>query len=119
MAIASHAAPGAQRALIDLAKDPAVPSLRADALVWIAGRAAEEEAVPSAAASRDPDEGIKRAALAGLQQMPKEERIPMLIDLATHHKSAEVRRDAMLWLGRTNDDRALEFFEQRLRRTGP
>jgi hypothetical protein len=36
----------------------------------------------------------------------------MLINVARTHKSAEVRKQAIFWLSRTNDPRAVEFFQE-------
>jgi HEAT repeat protein len=44
--------------------------------------------------------------------MPHEEGVPKLIQVAQNNKNAEVRKQAIFWLGQTNDPRALEFFEK-------
>jgi hypothetical protein len=44
--------------------------------------------------------------------MPKEEGVPRLIDVARTNKNVEVRKQAMFWLGQSNDPRALKFFEE-------
>jgi hypothetical protein len=51
-----------------------------------------------------------------LSQLPKDEGVPLLIRLAETHKSVEVRKQAMFWLGQSQDPRALQFFEQVLKR---
>jgi hypothetical protein len=50
-----------------------------------------------------------------LSQLPKDEGVPKLIDVARKHRNPEVRRQAMFWLGQSNDPRALAFFEEVLR----
>ena len=47
-----------------------------------------------------------------LSQMPHEEGVPKLIQVAQNNKNADVRKQAIFWLGQTNDPRALEFFEK-------
>jgi len=48
--------------------------------------------------------------------MPKDEGVPKLIEVAKTNRNHEVRKQAMFWLGQSNDPRALEFFEQVLTR---
>jgi hypothetical protein len=48
--------------------------------------------------------------------MPKDEGVPKLIEVAKTNRNREVRKQAMFWLGQSNDPRALEFFEQVLAR---
>jgi len=40
--------------------------------------------------------------------------VPKLIEVATSNRNAEVRKQAMFWLGQSNDPRALDFFEKLL-----
>jgi hypothetical protein len=40
--------------------------------------------------------------------------VPRLIELARTHPNAEVRRQAMFWLGQSRDPRATAFFAQLL-----
>ncbi len=48
--------------------------------------------------------------------MPNGDGVPLLIEVARTNKSAEVRKQAMFWLGQSNDPRALRFLEEVLRR---
>jgi hypothetical protein len=48
--------------------------------------------------------------------MPKDEGVPKLIEVAKTNRNPEVRKQAMFWLGQSNDPRALDFFEQVLSR---
>ena len=47
-----------------------------------------------------------------LSQLPKDEGIPKLVRVARANRNREVRKDAMFWLGQSNDPRALAFFEE-------
>jgi len=47
-----------------------------------------------------------------LSQLPKDEGVPKLIEVARSHRDAAVRKQAMFWLGQSRDPRALAFFEQ-------
>lgn len=55
---------------------------------------------------------MKTKAVFALSQMPKDEGVPKLIEVAQTNKNREVRKQAMFWLGQSNDPRALAFFEQ-------
>jgi hypothetical protein len=48
--------------------------------------------------------------------MPQDEGVPKLIEVATTNRNPEVRKQAMFWLGQSNDPRALAFFEKVLTR---
>ena len=63
------------------------------------------------AIERDPDTDVKKRAVFALSQLPKDESIPKLIDVAKGNRNAAVRQQAMFWLGQSNDPRALKFFE--------
>jgi hypothetical protein len=111
VALAQHAAPAAAPVLVRFARDGATAHLRGQSLVWLARRAAAQ-AVPAitAAIDQDPETEVKQRAVFALFQMPRDESIPRLIDLARSHRNLEVRRQAFLYLGQSNDPRALAFF---------
>ena len=47
--------------------------------------------------------------------MPKEEGVPLLINVARNNPNPAVRKQAMFWLGQSKDPRALKFFEEILK----
>jgi HEAT repeat protein len=49
-----------------------------------------------------------------LSQRPQSEGVPILIRLARTDRDPEIRRDALFWLGQSNDPRALDLFEELL-----
>jgi len=51
-----------------------------------------------------------------LSQLPKDEGVPKLIEVAKTNRNAEVRKQAMFWLGQSNDPSALAFFQEVLTR---
>jgi hypothetical protein len=110
-ALAQHAAPAAAPVLARFAREGATTHLRGQALVWLAQRAAAQ-AIPviTAAIDQDPEIEVKRRAVQALSQMPRDEGIPRLIDLARTHRNMELRRLAFVYLGQSNDPRALTFF---------
>jgi len=45
-------------------------------------------------------------------QMPKDEGMPKLIEVAKTNRKSKVREQTTAWMGQPTDCRALEFFEQ-------
>lgn len=58
---------------------------------------------------------MKKRAVFALSQLPRDEGVPLLIDVARRHTNPVVRKQAMFWLGQSKDPRALEFFAEILR----
>lgn len=115
-ALAMHEAPEASTALIRLARDHAAPTVRGEAIFWLAQRAGEKAAPEIAARiADDPDTEVKRRAVFALSTLPKDESVPLLIRVARTHENPAVRRQAFFWLGQSKDPRALEFFAEILR----
>ena len=59
---------------------------------------------------------MKKRAVFSLSQLPKDEGIPLLINIARTNKNAEVRKQAMFWLGQSRDSRAIDFFAEILKK---
>jgi hypothetical protein len=59
---------------------------------------------------------VQKKAVFALSQLPKDEGVPKLIEVAETNRNVEVRKQAMFWLGQSNDPRALDFFEKVLTR---
>jgi HEAT repeat protein len=55
---------------------------------------------------------VKKKAVFALSQLPKDEGVPKLIEVAQNNHNPAVRKQAMFWLGQSNDPRALAFFEK-------
>lgn len=110
-------------ALLAIARDSDTRSraTRRDALFWLsrfasgaaAGRAndpfAEDDEEKSA------DEDLKTHAVFVLSQLPRNEGIPQLLEIARSHPSWRVRSQALFWLGQSGDPRAITLFESVLR----
>ncbi len=75
-------------------------------------RAPKPSATIAEAIDRDPETEVKRRAVFALSQLPRDEGVPKLIDVARNSRNAVVRKQAMFWLGQSNDPRALRFFEE-------
>ena len=115
-ALAFHADPSALEALIGLARQDASGHVRGQALFWLAQRAGSKVAgVITRAIEDDPETEVKKRAVFALSQLPHDEGVPLLIDTARKNRNPAVRRQAVFWLGQSNDPRALAFFEEVLK----
>ena len=68
------------------------------------------------AIEHDPETQVKEKAVFALSQLPKDEGVPKLIDVARTNRNPAVRKQAIFWLGQSRDPRALAFFEEVLAR---
>jgi HEAT repeat protein len=59
---------------------------------------------------------VKKQAVFALQQLPPEQGVPLLIQVARSNRNPAVRKQAMFWLGQSQDPRAVQFFEEVLLR---
>ena len=109
--------PEAILTLIQTAREDASARVRGQALFWLANKAGRRAAEAIAAAvDQDPETQVKKKAVFALHQLPRDEGIPLLIQVARNNKNPVVRKEAMFWLGQSNDGRALAFFEEVLSR---
>lgn len=116
-ALGFHPGETAIRSLIALARDDARANVRSAALVSLAERAGQQSAAAiTAAVSQDPELEVRKQAVVALSRLPKGEGVPLLVQVAKTNKDLEIRRQAMFWLGRSNDPRAVAFFEEVLAR---
>lgn len=103
--------------LLDAAKNDKSTRVRGQALFWLAQRAgAKEKAAIEASAESDPDVAVKKRAVFAMSQLPKDQGVPLLIQLARTNKTPEVRKQAMFWLGQSKDPQAILFFQEVLTR---
>jgi HEAT repeat protein len=113
VALGLHEGAGASRSLVSIARTHPASTVRNDALFWLSQRAGDSLAAGAIAEAieKDPDTDVRKRAVFALSQLPRDESIPKLIDVARNNKNAAVRQQAMFWLGQTNDPRAIKFFE--------
>ena len=105
--------PEAIPTLLDIAKRDPDPSNRGEALTWLARNAGQAVTKDiTAAIENDPDTRVQERAVQALSQLPKDEGVPALINIARTHKNPKVRERAMFWLGQSKDPRATRFFEE-------
>ena len=104
--------------LIKLAKTEADREARNQALFWLGHKAGEKSlgVLKDVVEKEDADTEVQKHAVFVISRRPVEEAVPLLIKIARTHQKPEVRKQAMFWLGRTGDARALAFFEEILRK---
>lgn len=113
VAFAKSDQPEAIPELIYLARNDSASQVRSQALFWLAQKGGKKEAEQiTDAIQNDPETEVKKKAVFALSQMPKDEGVPLLISVARTNKNPVVRREAIRWLGFSNDPRALDFIEQ-------
>ncbi|MDQ3070482.1 MAG: HEAT repeat domain-containing protein [Acidobacteriota bacterium] len=105
--------PEAVPELLAIAKNDPDPANRGEALTWLARNAGQKVVADiTRAIENDPDTNVQVRAVQALSQLPKNDGVPLLIDVARTHKNAKVRERAMHWLGQSKDPRAVKFFEE-------
>jgi len=100
-----------------MARSDSGSRVRGQALFWLGQKAGKKAASAiTAAIENDPETEVKKRAVFALSQLPKDEGVPLLIQVARTNRNPTVRKQAMFWLGQSNDPRALAFFEEILLR---
>ncbi|MBI2214760.1 MAG: HEAT repeat domain-containing protein [Acidobacteria bacterium] len=102
--------------LIRMARDHGIADVRKKSLFWLGQRAGEAVAGELERAADDPDQEVREMAVFSISQLPREQSIPRLLELARSHRNPGVREQAFLWLGQSGDPRALDLFEEILTR---
>jgi hypothetical protein len=104
-------------ALIRIARDEERPrETRKQAVFWLGQAAGDAATAGLDSLSRDTgvDRDVQKQVVFALSQRPRDEGVPALIRIARSHADREVRRDAVFWLGQSNDPRAIALFEELL-----
>ena len=101
--------------LLRLARTTAVSrETRRSAVFWL-GQAAGEAAtrgLTDLVEDSSVDVEVKESAVFALSQLRHDDGVPALIRIARTHTSARVRKQALFWLGQSDDPRALALFEE-------
>lgn len=115
VALAMQGGKEAETSLIRLARESQTSHRRGEALFWLAQRASVKAVgAISEAIENDPDTDVKKRAVFALSQLPKDEGVPKLIEVARANRNPAVRKQAFFWLGQSNDPRAFRFLEETL-----
>ena len=89
-------------------------SVRSSVDFWLARGASA--ALGVADHDDDPDDDVRGSAVFALSQQPKDIAIPRLLEVARRNTHPAARSQALFWLGQSNDPRAVDLFEEILRR---
>ncbi len=102
--------------LLVIAKDQSRPrQTRKAAVFWVA-QAAGDAATAGLEGIVDDDTGdreLRKSAVFALSQI-KDSGVPSLIRIARTHRDPVIRKQAMFWLGQSEDPRAIALFEELL-----
>src|SRR5215208_1169063 len=107
--------------LLRLARDESRPrGLRSSAAHWLgrqaAAAAAGGDALDDSGDDEDDDDtAVRTQAVFALSQMPRDQGVPPLLNVARTNRDPHVRRAALFWLGQSLDARALDLFEEILK----
>lgn len=102
-------------ALLRIARDGQRPrETRRQAMFWLGQGAGEAATAGLTELSDDPDREVRLQAVFALSRRPADEGVPTLIRIARTHQDPATRRQAMFWLGRSEDPRAVALFEELL-----
>lgn len=104
--------------LLSLARDGAVPGdARSSALFWLGQEAAETvtDGLAQIAGDAGESQEIRDAAVFALSRRPRAEGRPVLMELATTARHAQIRRSALFWLARDPSPEVVDFFAEILR----
>lgn len=94
--------------LVDLAKNSKEKEVRKKAIFWLGQKAVEKtEELLADVVNNEKDSDIQEAAVFALSRHPK--GVDKLLKLADSHRSFNVRKSAIFWLGQSGDPRALDL----------
>ena len=99
--------------LIRVATQDTDTELRKQAVARL-GEIAGEQALGTlrrTATATDADTELQKQAVTAIARRPASESVPLLINIAKTHPKPEVRKQAFVLLGRTNDPAAVEFLK--------
>jgi hypothetical protein len=104
--------------LLRMARDSNIgEDTRRQAVFWL-GQAAGAEAtrgLDSLVSDSHGDIEVRKHAVFALSQRPADAGVPALIRIARTNRHPELRKQALFWLGQSEDPRALSLFEEILR----
>ncbi|MEO7795781.1 MAG: hypothetical protein ABIV06_13510, partial [Thermoanaerobaculia bacterium] len=113
--LAFHAEPAAPLAIVHLAREGATEELRAQSLFWLA-QTGEPRAARwiREAIARDPASEVREQGVFALSQL--NDGATELLALLRESGDREVKRQAIFWLGQSDDPRATAELERLLTR---
>jgi HEAT repeat protein len=67
------------------------------------------------AAASDPEDSVRKSAVFALSRLPADEATTQLIAVADTSKDMSVRKQAIFWLGQSDDPKALDYLTKLLK----
>ncbi len=104
-------------ALLRLARDDnRHQEVRKSAIFWLGQMAGERITGDLRDVAEDDrvDREVRESAIFALSQRPRDEGVPALIRIVRTSRDAKLRKNALFWLGQSNDPRALDLIEELL-----
>jgi hypothetical protein len=102
-------------ALLRFARDERLSrSVRSSVAFWLARGAAAKLGL--ADHDDEGDDDVRASAVFALSQQPKDVAVPRLIEIGRSSSHPAARAQALFWLGQSGDPRAIDFFDEILRR---
>src|SRR5581483_6189637 len=100
--------------LISAAQNDSDHEVRKQAIFWLGQMAGQRamEALGHTVDDSDAETEVQKQAVFAISQRNRNEAVPALIRIARTHPKAAVRKQALFWLGQTDDERALELFKE-------
>ncbi|MGH9763379.1 MAG: HEAT repeat domain-containing protein [Blastocatellia bacterium] len=100
--------------LIKVAETEQDRSLRKSAIFWLGQKAGEVtlKVLSNLVDQNGGETEVKKAAVFAISRRPADEAVPLLINIARRNSDRSVRKQAMFWLGQTEDSRAVDFFKE-------
>ena len=108
-------APDPWRRLLAMARNRDLhEEVRHDAIFWLSQSASARalSELVDIAESTEEETRIQKRAVFALSQMDSQDAIPHLIRIARQHRNPEVVRSALFWLADSEDERAVDLFEE-------
>lgn len=107
--------------LLDMANDRSMRrDTRKSAVFWLGQCAADAatEGLTEIVYDDEADLEIRKTAIFALSQRPADEGVPALIEVVRSTRDPALVKNALFWLGQSDDPRAIELFEEILLRGG-
>ena len=100
--------------IVRVAERETDPELKKRAVAQLGEIAGEQAlgALADKAVQTDADTELQKQAVNAIARRPAAESVPLLIKIARTHQKPEVRKQAFLLLGRTNDPAAISFLRE-------
>jgi hypothetical protein len=98
--------------LIHVAETERNHELRRHAIFWLGQMAGARSFGALERAVNEAEDDVQQHVVFAISQRSKDEAVPALINIARTHKSLEVRKRAIFWLGQIDDDRVVPFLKE-------